>query len=567
MKSTAFAILSKLSTSKKTWAISQIALVVSQFVGALILAITLQYFYDSLVLGSNFLPYLFFYLILNYFYKIIITFIEQFLIENAKVDIKADLYSQSFYAIQKNEEDIFGASKYVSNLLQNIELAAEIISNNVSTFISSITLLLLTLIVILNINLWFSLVYFLMFIFSTVIHIVFYNALSIQQEKIQASISESNHFCTEMVSGILTIKAFRQEALLLKQGTEKNESIMFNKIKYENLYVKHEFINNLLFYISEALPILLGLILFLVGQTNLGKIIFLIQFTQYLVIYMMDFSDSLCYIRSSDKVLESLNAILSKVQDTASPILMQDDIFHRPEISLRDIKISYGDVCAVSGLNLDVNCGDLIILAGESGAGKSSILNLLLKYVEFTGEYRLCGINIKDMPLALLRKNISFVSQNEPLLPISIRDNLTMGNKNISTEEIIQILGKLNLRELVDKLPQGLDTVIGINGVELSGGEAQRICIGRALLKNAPIILLDEPTSALDYSNEIDIMNLLTSEKNKNKCVIMASHRSSCFKYATRIVILDHGHILVDGGFDNLLEESTEFQKLYRSNK
>src|SRR5699024_3914131 len=127
---------------------------------------------------------------------------------------------------------------------------------------------------------------------------------------------------------------------------------------------------------------------------------------------------------------------------------------HRPEISLRDIKISYGDVCAVSGLNLDVNCGDLIILAGESGAGKSSILNLLLKYVEFTGEYRLCGINIKDMPLALLRKNISFVSQNEPLLPISIRDNLTMGNKNISTEEIIQILGKLNLRELVDKLPQ-----------------------------------------------------------------------------------------------------------------
>ena len=231
MKSTAFAILSKLSTSKKTWAISQIALVVSQFVGALILAITLQYFYDSLVLGSNFLPYLFFYLILNYFYKIILTFIEQFLIENAKVDIKADLYSQSFYAIQKNEEDIFGASKYVSNLLQNIELAAEIISNNVSTFISSITLLLLTLIVILNINLWFSLVYFLIFIFSTVIHIVFYNALSIQQEKIQASISESNHFCTEMVSGILTIKAFRQEALLLKQGTEKNESIMFNKIK------------------------------------------------------------------------------------------------------------------------------------------------------------------------------------------------------------------------------------------------------------------------------------------------------------------------------------------------
>jgi len=560
MENSVLSILSKLQSSKKALYSVQAKMITFHFAGMLAIALLMEKFYDNLVLGSSFIWYLLLTVIINIIYAVIMRYIEQYLLANAETSVKTDLYEQSFRAIQAQEKSIIGNSKYVSELIQSIELAADLIAHYVPTLVTSIMLLALSFAVIMSVNLTFFFCYFLIFALSTSIHIWCYRKLSRKKEKIQKNTSITNSFYTEVLSGIKTIKAFQQDSSILLQGKDKAKSVEVAQRQYESTYVCHELINNLLFYISESLPILLGLYMYLLQQAGISQVIFLLQFTRYLVVYMMDISESWCNIRSSHDVLEKLRKLLTNnrvvQQDTLS---LNSGMVSAPTISIQKLNISYGGIQAVKELSLDVKCGEFLIITGESGSGKSSLLNALLRYVDFSGLYFLSERNAEKIPISKFRTNFAYVSQRDDLLPVTIFENLTMGNPNIPRQKVIDILKELNLHEVIEQLPNGIQTIAGLNGVELSGGEKQRICIARALLKDAPIIVLDEPTSALDKINESIIINKLRGLTNK--CVIMSSHRVECFKFSTRIVWLNKGQIAAEGTFDQLLKESIGFRE------
>lgn len=565
-------LLSHLTTSRRGWILAQIKLVTVQFLSSYVLAVLLERFYDHLVLGQGFMRYLALSLVLSVVSTFAMKSIEQFLIPNSEIYVKADLYRQSFAALEKKEDVIIDPTGYTSRLLDATELAAQLIATDLFRFVSASVLSFLSLLVIARISLIFGIVYLVIFITAAIVHTAFYARLSIKRKKLQHDSSHISTYFGETVSGIDTIRAFHQENHAHSESEKVIHAAERSKIEYEKTYALHELVSNMLFYLSEALPIALGFVLFLTHEQNgdLGTVMFLVQFTQPLVNYMIDFNDSFCSIRSSRDSLKELVVLLKENDMRARVIdhnILPNVTFNTTAacISLRDIGVMYGSVPALSHVDFDAHKGECIMIIGESGAGKSTLLNLLMGFSpQYAGSYFLEGINVNQITPATFRQRISFVSQDSSLLPLSIEENLSMGDAAINEVHMKRMLRAVGALELVEHLPLGLKTVIGDEGKRLSGGERQRLAIARALLKKAPILILDEPTSSLDSRHEAIVMRQLIKERQK-RCIIMVTHHINCLLYATKIVVLHEGRVIATGTFEELTERGVikRLKKLY----
>lgn len=216
----------------------------------------------------------------------------------------------------------------------------------------------------------------------------------------------------------------------------------------------------------------------------------------------------------------------------------------------------------LTGLNLSVKKGETIALVGESGAGKTTILNLVVGFnMPLQGEVLLDGHSIKDIDLRSYRKHLAVVPQNTILFSGSIKDNIIYGMPNVTDEELDRAITAANLKELVDSLPEGIDTIIGEHGGKLSGGQRQRIAIARALIRNPRVIIFDEATSALDSISEKliqDAINNLT----KDRTTFIVAHRLSTIREADKIAVIHEGKCVEYGTFDELMELKGEFYRM-----
>ena len=238
----------------------------------------------------------------------------------------------------------------------------------------------------------------------------------------------------------------------------------------------------------------------------------------------------------------------------------------RGEIEFKDLNFKYdleNNKSALNSINLKIEGGKTTALVGMSGAGKSTILNLIPRfYNPQSGDIIIDDQSVKDINLYSLRKNISYVSQETTLFDDSIKNNILYANSNASRDELIDVCKKSFVSDFVDKLPQKYDSLIGENGLRLSGGEKQRLSIARAMLKKSKIILLDEATSSLDSETEEKIQNaiqLLT----KDKTAVIIAHRLSTILNADKIYVIDKGKVLDSGTHDDLLENSEKYRNFY----
>jgi subfamily B ATP-binding cassette protein MsbA len=236
------------------------------------------------------------------------------------------------------------------------------------------------------------------------------------------------------------------------------------------------------------------------------------------------------------------------------------------DVEFRNIKFSYGDD---SGLVLDdvtikVAAGKSVAIVGHSGSGKSTLVSLLPRFYDVdSGEILLDGVPVRDYTLANLRDNISLVSQDVVLFDDSIANNLAYGElRRHSEEEVLQAAEAAYVLDFVNEMPEGLQTFVGDRGVLLSGGQRQRIAIGRALLKNAPVLILDEATSSLDSKSERRIQEAL-KELMKNRTTLVIAHRLSTVEKADCIIVLDRGKIVESGTHQELLEREGHYASLY----
>ena len=242
----------------------------------------------------------------------------------------------------------------------------------------------------------------------------------------------------------------------------------------------------------------------------------------------------------------------------------KDLVIDKAKIEYKDVSFAYdGEKEVLKSINLKMEGGDIIALVGHSGAGKTTIMNLIPRfYNASSGEILIDNQSIYKVSLFSLRKNISLVSQDITLFDDTVLSNIAYANSEASKEKILEASKFSATHDFVERLPEKYDTLIGENGVRLSGGEKQRISIARAILKDAPIILLDEATSSLDADTEHKIQEAIMY-LTKNKTTIIIAHRLSTVLRANKIFIIENGGVVDEGNHDYLLENSEIYKNFY----
>ena len=241
-------------------------------------------------------------------------------------------------------------------------------------------------------------------------------------------------------------------------------------------------------------------------------------------------------------------------------------LIKKGEIEFKDVSFKYDEtnkIKAVKKINIKIEGVGMTAFVGHSGAGKSTIMNLLPRFYDpQEGSIYFDSQNIKKVTLNSIRKNISLVSQDVVLFDDTIRNNILYANTNAGEKELKDACKSAAAEEFIENLPNGYETLIGENGIRLSGGQKQRISIARAILKNAPIILLDEATSSLDSDSEEIVQNAITN-LTKNKTSIVIAHRLSTIHNAKNIFVLKNGEIMNSGNHEYLIKNCEEYKSLY----
>ena len=235
-------------------------------------------------------------------------------------------------------------------------------------------------------------------------------------------------------------------------------------------------------------------------------------------------------------------------------------------IILEHVSYSYdGKKNALNNVSLTIQPGQTVALVGASGGGKTTLANLITRFFDpQKGRVLIGNTDIRDIPKETLMNKVSFVFQNSRLFKTSILENVRMGNPAATRGEIMHALESAQCMDIIEKMPDGIDTVVGGNGVYLSGGEQQRIAIARAILKNAPILILDEATAFADPDNEVRVQQAL-SALSKGKTVIMIAHRLSSITGADCIYVLQDGEIIESGTHGGLIEQNGVFARMWKN--
>tara|TARA_B100001175_G_C19419426_1_gene595309 strand:- start:48 stop:1181 length:1134 start_codon:yes stop_codon:yes gene_type:complete len=317
--------------------------------------------------------------------------------------------------------------------------------------------------------------------------------------------------------------------------------------------------------------IMIAIIIFITGKLIISGEMDINNFFSFLAAMMLAYQP----VRSLATLNVGINQGLSAARRILPIIDMEHkikDLSNSENLKINNCNIDFEDCSfkynekqdlVLKNINLKIMGGKMTALVGHSGAGKSSILNLIPRFYDcMTGDIKIDGQSIYKSKIKDLRKNISIVTQDTTLFDDTIKNNILYANSNASNEEIREVSEKSFAYNFIKDLPDKFETMIGENGLRLSGGEKQRLSIARAMLKKAPIILLDEATSSLDADTENKIqeaMSLLT----KDKTTIVIAHRLSTILNSNKIFVIDKGEVSAEGTHDDLLKKSDIYKNFY----
>lgn len=263
---------------------------------------------------------------------------------------------------------------------------------------------------------------------------------------------------------------------------------------------------------------------------------------------------------STRRILELIQTPLRIVDRPDAKNLTQA----RGDVSLNQITFGYGEVPVIEGLSLHIPAGQFIGLVGPTGAGKSTLVKLLMRFYEASqGTVTVDGEDVRNLTLASLRQNVGYVSQEVFLFDASIEDNIRYAMRHATLEQVQTAAKAAGAHEFIAQLPQGYQTRVGEGGVKLSGGQRQRLSIARALLKNAPILIFDEATSAVDNETEAAIQESLERVREGHTVIVIA-HRLSTIRHADRIYVLEAGRVTQSGTHEALAEQEGLYRRLWR---
>jgi subfamily B ATP-binding cassette protein MsbA len=383
--------------------------------------------------------------------------------------------------------------------------------------------------------------------------------------RIQDSVGEVTQVTEEIVRGNWVVKMFGgydYERDRLGEVDERNRRQNLKLIRVRSMGVA---VTQTIFGFGVALVIYMASRESLEGNLTAGQFISFFSAMMLMLQPVRRITNVNATLQRGVAGADSLFSIMDEPDEIDTGTVEKNDI--RGEVEFRNVSFGYGrdDGPVLNDISVSVEAGQTLAIVGHSGSGKSTLVSLLPRFYEVSsGDILLDGISIRDYKLSNLRDNISLVSQDVVLFNDTIANNLAYGElRGHSRDELLRAAEAAHVMDFASELPKGLDTMVGDRGALLSGGQKQRVAIGRALLKNAPILILDEATSALDSKSERHIQEGL-AELMKNRTTLVIAHRLSTVENADRIIVLDAGRIVESGTHAELLAAGGHYAALYR---
>lgn len=451
---------------------------------------------------------------------------------------------------------------------ENIESVEGFIAHQFPDFVASITAPIVMVIILFVVDWRFGLASLAGIILAFIAEFIGFGSGAMKENmgKYQKASEEMNNASVEYVRGMSVVKAFNQTASSFKKLQEAisgyTEWILKFSLGWQNCMPAFTTIINNIYLILVPVGILIG------SNTSNFK-----EFSMKFIFYLL-------FVPAIAGVLNKIMYISESFMQIDGNVARMDEILNIPEmpetanpqkpqgedVVFDHVSFTYtgnNEEKALESVSFAAKQGQITAIVGPSGGGKSTIANLISRFWDVTdGKITIGGVDLRDMAQNDLMRQVSFVFQDIFLFKQSILDNIRMGNRNATEEQVIAAAKAAQCHEFISKLPEGYHTVVGTKGVHLSGGERQRIAIARAIIKDSPIIVLDEATAFSDPENEYLIQKAF-EKLMQNKTVIIIAHRLSTIRNADKIIVMEKGQIVESGKHDDLVAAGGRYFQMW----
>ncbi|WP_150262651.1 ABC transporter ATP-binding protein [Parvimonas micra] len=459
----------------------------------------------------------------------------------------------------------YETGELISRLTSDVQKLSEVFSWGVIDACHSMIVLLISISIMLYLSYTLTLMLFLILPAIYIVTVIFQKNILKFQRKVRDYNSKIIRSYTESLSYIKTIKALGIEDKKKKEFKAYNEK--YRKYNLLSILISAIFVPTVMFVASIGVG-------FAFNFSSISVMRNVMTYGAFLSFLTYSFQ-----IFEPFKMLAQIFTDLKSAQASAERVFQilyeEDEILEEEEsdldfegnIKFENVSFHYfdDDKLILKDFNFEIKNGESVAFIGSTGSGKSTIVNLICKFYNPTsGGIYLDGINYRNIDKTCLYNNLGYVLQQPQLFSISIKENIKFGNENATDEEILKVCNLLGIDEFISKLPNGIDTVIGETGYNISGGQKQLISFARALIKNPKLLVLDEATSSIDTETEKIIQNKM-KDILKGKTSIIVAHRLSTIKHCDKIVLIENGNILEQGTHLELLDKKGIYYKMYIS--
>lgn len=464
---------------------------------------------------------------------------------------------------------MIGSGKLRKIMDENIEKIEEFIAHQLPDIVASFVAPVVMIIILLSVDWRFGIAAMVGVIIAFFIQISVYGneGSKAMMAKYQSSIEEMNNASVEYIRGISVVKAFRQTVYSFRRlhSTIKAYTAMVipYTLSWENSFSAFTTLINNIYLFVVPVGIFVGMNT--VNYSDFASIfLFYLLFVPSIASILM----KIMYVNgNSMRIINGVEAMDALLGEPELPQPVQPKTVKSYEVEFKDVSFSYDkskETKALNSVSFTARQGEITAIVGPSGGGKSTIAHLIPRFFDVNGgQILIGGVDVRHMRTEYLMSKVSFVFQDVFLFKQSVIDNIRIGNLKASDKQIFEAAKAAQCNDFIEKLPNGYDTVIGTRGVHLSGGERQRIAIARAIVKDAPIVVLDEATAFSDPENEHLIQKAFETLM-KNKTVIMIAHRLSTVQGADKIVVVDDGRIIEQGTHNELISAQGKYSDMWK---
>lgn len=493
----------------------------------------------------------------------VVTYYGHKLGTNIETDMRRDLYNhlqkQSFSYFDNRE-----TGKLITRLTSDLFEIAEVAHHGPEDIFITLFTLTGAFILMMTVHVPLAVMTFILVPFIALAVAYFNKRMTQVNTRIYDDLAGFSAGIEASVGGIRVVQAFSNEDYELGRFQQLNQAYRKSKYMfYKMMAVSHSY-NYFLMRLISLFALFFGAYFTIQGEISYGDLVAFILFAN---VFVRPIEKVNTMIESYPKGFAGFKRLLEEmgirpeVQDSPDAVEVES---LKGDIVYSDVSFSYEENQSIlDDINLTIKAGETIAFVGPSGAGKTTICNLLPRFYDIdSGTITIDGYSIKDITLNSLREQIGVVQQDVFLFPGTIKENILYGKLDATDEEVYNAVRMANLVDVVEQLPRGLETVIGERGVKLSGGQKQRLSIARMFLKNPPILILDEATSALDTETEQAIQEALDS-LSKGRTTLIIAHRLATIKNTDRIVVVTSKGIEEQGSHDELIAQEGAYKALY----